>query len=205
MQIEQFKTVNEAAETEIVLKKSRFISHVKPAASEEAAARFVARIKEQHREATHNVSAWVIDDRHMRSSDDGEPSGTAGRPVLEVIQRSGLVQTVIVVTRYFGGILLGAGGLVRAYTQSAQEGITAAGIRVVQLYAVFSVTVDYTLSSQVKYFLEQQKVINLTAEYGEKVTFQACCIPSEFSMISNSLKEMSGGKVEPLSKGDCYI
>jgi len=204
VQPEQYKTLQQRAVTEIIVRKSRFISSVAPVTNSDEAVAFVNVIKSQHREATHNVSAWVIDDRLMRCSDDGEPSGTAGRPVLEVIQRSGLVQTAVVVTRYFGGILLGAGGLVRAYSQSAHEGVAAAGIKTVQLYRVIEVEVEYPLSAQVKYYLEQQ-VVNLAAEYGEKVIFNACCTPQNLEIIANAINEITGGKSKLHHREDCYL
>lgn len=205
MQPEQYKTLQQRAAAEIVVRKSRFISNVAPVTSAQEAMTFINDIKIKHREATHNVSAWVIDEQQMRCSDDGEPSGTAGRPVLEVIQKSGLIQTAVVVTRYFGGILLGAGGLVRAYSEAAQAGITAAGIKVVSLYAVFSVIVDYALSPQVKYYLEQQKVVDLTADYGEKVTFRACCPPGDLEAISKTIRDMSNGQCLLQRHNDCYL
>ncbi|MGE5453941.1 MAG: YigZ family protein [Methylocystaceae bacterium] len=205
MEIESYQTVKERAVVEIVIRKSRFISAVAPITTEVDAARFVSEIKAVHKEANHNVWAWVVDERQMRCSDDGEPSGTAGRPVLEVIQRKGLVQIAMVVTRYFGGILLGAGGLVRAYSQAAQEVIAAAGIQLVQLYRVIEIVVDYSISSQIKYYLEQQPVQKLMVDYGEKVVFHVCCLPQELEALTYTLGEMTGGRVELLQREDCYL
>ncbi|MBO4353463.1 MAG: YigZ family protein, partial [Clostridia bacterium] len=124
--MEQIRTVGKAASAEIVEKKSVFIGYAAPVSSEAEAREFVASIKKKHADARHNVSAYIVSGGIMHSSDDGEPSGTAGVPVLEVIKKSGVINTVVVVTRYFGGILLGAGGLVRAYSAAAKAAIDAA-------------------------------------------------------------------------------
>ena len=122
-----YRTVQAYGSSEIIIKKSRFIGHAKPVESEEEAIQFIEAIKKEHRSATHNCSAYVIGERDQiqKQSDDGEPSGTAGKPILEVIKHQGLKNTVVVVTRYFGGIMLGAGGLIRAYTDGAVAGIEA--------------------------------------------------------------------------------
>lgn len=121
-------TIAAPAQAEFTEKKSRFIGYISPAADEQAAQAFLQEIRARHRDATHNCYAWQAgaNAEFQRSSDDGEPSGTAGRPILEVIRGAGLTNVVIVVTRYFGGILLGTGGLVRAYTQAAQQAVQAA-------------------------------------------------------------------------------
>ena len=124
----RYRTLRREASKEIVIKKSRFIGYGKPVESEAEAAAFIEAIKKKHWDATHNCSAYVIGERDeiQKQSDDGEPSGTAGKPILEVIKAQGLKNTVIVVTRYFGGIMLGAGGLIRAYTDGAVAAIEAA-------------------------------------------------------------------------------
>jgi uncharacterized YigZ family protein len=144
--LERYATVREYGSQEIVIRKSRFIGHARPAASEEDAALFIEEIKKKYRDATHNCSAYLIGERdeHQKALDDGEPSGTAGKPILEVIRNRGLKNTVVVVTRYFGGIMLGAGGLVRAYTDGAVAGIDAAGPIVQVLHREVAVDVDYT-------------------------------------------------------------
>jgi len=126
----QYKTISKEATVEMEEKKSRFIANVKPVSSEEEALEFINNIRAKYWDATHNVYAYYISGENIiqRFSDDGEPSGTAGMPVLEVIKRMELKDLVVVVTRYFGGILLGASGLVRAYSKSAALGIEAAGI-----------------------------------------------------------------------------
>lgn len=121
-----YRTVAQEVSSEIVIKKSRFLAHVKPVQNEEEAYEFIRHIQKIHREATHNVYAYRINNQLEKSCDDGEPSGTAGRPVLNVLKGENLYNTVVVVTRYYGGILLGAGGLVRAYSQAASQGLAEA-------------------------------------------------------------------------------
>lgn len=144
--LERYKTVRQQASAEIVIKKSRFIGYAKPVESEEEAIAFINEIKQLHKQATHNCSAYLIGERDQfqKASDDGEPSGTAGKPILEVIKHKGLKNVAVVVTRYFGGIMLGAGGLVRAYTDGAVAGIEAADEIVKVLHREVLVDVDYT-------------------------------------------------------------
>jgi len=142
----KYSTVRQFGLDEIVIKKSRFIGHAKPVESEEEAVAFIEEIKKKHWDATHNCSAYLIGERDQfqKALDDGEPSGTAGKPILEVIKNRGLKNVVVVVTRYFGGIMLGAGGLVRAYTDGAVVGIDAADPIVNVLHREVFVDVDYT-------------------------------------------------------------
>lgn len=144
--LERYATIRQQANEEIVIKKSRFIGYAKPVETEEEAIAFIDEIKRLHRSATHNCSAYLIGERDQfqKASDDGEPSGTAGKPILEVIKNKKLKNVAVVVTRYFGGIMLGAGGLVRAYTDGAVAGIEAAGEIVKVLHREVYVDVDYT-------------------------------------------------------------
>lgn len=144
--LNRYSTVRREANQEIVIKRSRFIGYAKPVQTEEEAVAFIDEIKRLHRTATHNCSAYVVGERDQfqKASDDGEPSGTAGKPILEVIKNKGLKNVAVVVTRYFGGIMLGAGGLVRAYTDGAVAGIEAAEEIVKVLHREVFVDVDYT-------------------------------------------------------------
>ena len=141
-----YYTVKGNGEHEIVIQKSRFIAHVARVETEEAAQDFIQRIKKENWNATHNCSAYLIgeNDHIQKANDDGEPSGTAGVPILEVLKKKHLKDTVVVVTRYFGGIKLGAGGLIRAYGKSTSEGINATGIVERKLMKVMSTVIDYT-------------------------------------------------------------
>jgi uncharacterized YigZ family protein len=144
--LNRYKTLRQQASKEIVIKKSRFIGYGKPVESEAEAVAFIEEIKKLHWNATHNCSAYVVGERDecQKQSDDGEPSGTAGKPILEVIKNNGLKNVVIVVTRYFGGIMLGAGGLIRAYTDGAVAAIEAAEPVVYVQHREVTVDVDYT-------------------------------------------------------------
>ncbi|NBD27650.1 YigZ family protein [Paenibacillus glycinis] len=144
--LDSYQTLRQPGSKEIVIKKSRFIGYGKPVASEEEAIAYIEELKKLHWNASHNCSAYVIGERDecQKQSDDGEPSGTAGKPILEVIKHQGLKNVVIVVTRYFGGIMLGAGGLIRAYTDGAVAAIEAAEAITRVLHREVLVDVDYT-------------------------------------------------------------
>jgi uncharacterized YigZ family protein len=173
-----YKTVKELGIQEIVIKKSRFIGHAKPVATEEEAAHFIESIKRQHKAATHNCSAYMIGQRDeiQKQSDDGEPSGTAGRPILEVIKNKGLKNIAIVVTRYFGGIMLGAGGLVRAYTDGAVIGIAAAGPVYKVLHREIRIEIDYTWHGKVENELRGRQMRVEETLFADKVTL--VCLPT---------------------------
>jgi uncharacterized YigZ family protein len=141
-----YLTVAGRGEHEIVIEKSRFISHIARVETEDAAQAFIQEIKKKHKDATHNCSAYMIGEQNQiqKALDDGEPSGTAGVPILEVLKKKELKDTAVVVTRYFGGIKLGAGGLIRAYSKATSEGINTTGVVIRKLMRVISTTVDYT-------------------------------------------------------------
>lgn len=148
----RYSTVRQYGAHEIVIKKSRFIGHARPVDTEEEAVAFIEELKKKYWNATHNCSAYLIGERDQfqKALDDGEPSGTAGKPILEVIKNRGLKNIVVVVTRYFGGIMLGAGGLVRAYTDGAVAGIDAAVTIVKVLHREVFVDLDYTWYGKVE-------------------------------------------------------
>lgn len=175
--LESYRTVGGHGQAEIVEKKSRFIAHVMPVKSEKEALENIEKIKKQYWDARHNVFAFQLGERNeiQRYSDDGEPSGTAGMPVLEVLRGEDIKDTLIVVTRYFGGTLLGTGGLVRAYGRSAKEGLLQAGIIERILYTQLSITVDYTLSGKVQYEILQGEHILQDTVYTHNVEFKVLC------------------------------
>lgn len=148
----QYKTAAKQAEAEQIIEKSRFIAYVKPVETKEEADAFISEIKTMHKSATHNVPAFVIGDQFQLqwASDDGEPQGTSGAPMVQMLVKEGITNVVIVVTRYFGGIKLGTGGLVRAYTSSAKLGLEAAGICEVKEMAVMQYKVDYSFLSKIQ-------------------------------------------------------
>ena len=162
-------TIKAPAQDEFVEKKSRFIGYISPVRTPEEAAEFIAEIKALHREATHNVSAWRLRDGQKRYSDDGEPQGTAGIPVLDVIEKEGLVDVCIVATRYFGGILLGGGGLVRAYSHTAKLAVDAAQKLAMLECRELSVSLDYSLYGRLSYILPEYEIKVLSSDFGEKI------------------------------------
>jgi uncharacterized YigZ family protein len=172
--LKEYKTIKQFGQDEWIIKKSKFIGYAQPVSNEEEAVAFIERIKKQHWNATHNCSAFIIGERDeiQRSSDDGEPSGTAGKPILEVIRMKGLKNTAVVVTRYFGGIMLGAGGLIRAYTQGAVIGIQAAGTIQRTLHRVMEVNVDYSWVGKIQNELEHRDYILHHIDFLETVTFR---------------------------------
>ena len=176
-----YKTVKGYGEKEIVIEKSRFIAYVDRAESEEEAVAFIERIKKEHWNATHNCSAYLIGehDQYQKANDDGEPSGTAGVPMLEVLKKRGLKDTVVVVTRYFGGVKLGAGGLIRAYTQATVAGLEAAQVVESRLHQEISVTIDYSLLGKVENELRQNpEWIIDRIDYQESVSLHVL-VPTE--------------------------
>lgn len=171
-----YKTVAHDGEALLVEKKSKFIATVKPVDNEDDAIAFINEIKSKYSDARHNVYAYVIDENNIfRYSDDGEPQGTAGMPVLDTIRKEGLVDTAVVVTRYFGGILLGTGGLVHAYGSSAKMGIEDAKIVTRTLCDIVSVNVDYTLVGKIQYMLSSNGYMLEDTVYDNEVTFYVCC------------------------------
>jgi uncharacterized YigZ family protein len=144
--LSRYYTVKEIGEHEIIIQKSRFIAHIKRAETEAEAQEFIQALKKKYWDASHNCSAYLIgeNDQIQKANDDGEPSGTAGVPILEVLKKRKLKDTVVVVTRYFGGIKLGAGGLIRAYGKATSEGLDVVGIVERRLMRIMNTTVDYT-------------------------------------------------------------
>ena len=171
--LSQYKTILQEAECEIIEKKTRFIATVRPVQTEEEAKTFIEEMKKKYWNARHNVFAYQIGERDelQRFSDDGEPQGTAGMPVLSVLKGEEIKNTAIVVTRYFGGTLLGTGGLVRAYGKTAKQGLLKAGIVDVILYAKIQVLTEYGDSGKVQYEALQGEHIIQETNYTEKVEF----------------------------------
>ncbi|HEY4432006.1 MULTISPECIES: YigZ family protein [Paenibacillus] len=175
--LEQYRTVRSSGSKEVVIRKSRFIGHVMPVENEEEALLFIEDIKKKHRDATHNCSAYVIGERDeiQRQSDDGEPSGTAGKPILEVIRNQGVKNVAIVVTRYFGGIMLGAGGLIRAYTDGAVLALEAGEVITRVLRREVFVEIDYTWLGKVENELRGRGIQTGETLFTDKVTL--LCLP----------------------------
>jgi len=166
-----YLAIKQYTEIELIINKSRFIAQINRAETEEEALEFIKQIKKKHYNATHNCSCYIIgpDKMIQKQNDDGEPSGTAGIPMIEVLRKNNLTDTVVVVTRYFGGIKLGASGLIRAYSQAVSEAIKASGIIEKKLMRLIDVHFDYSLIGLLEHKLSNYKVINRT--YLEKVCF----------------------------------
>ncbi|MBP5222396.1 MAG: YigZ family protein [Lachnospiraceae bacterium] len=177
-------------------KKSRFIATVRRCGSEEEATAFIEEMKKKYWDARHNCSAFCIGSRGelTRCSDDGEPSGTAGRPMLEVLLGAGLRNVAVVVTRYFGGILLGTGGLVRAYTQAVKEGIAACETGVMRPGIELRIQTDYNGIGKILYLLGQKGIEPLESEYGEKVMLRILLPREEEKAFREEVTEATAGR-----------
>ncbi len=203
----QYYTVKENGEHEIVIQKSRFIAHVARAETEEAAQEFIQRIKKENWNATHNCSAYLIgeNDHIQKANDDGEPSGTAGVPILEVLKKKHLKDTVVVVTRYFGGIKLGAGGLIRAYGKSTSEGIDATGIVERKLMRVMSTTIDYTWLGKIENELRSSVYAIKDIHYLENVEIETYVEEGEVQNFVDWMVELTSGQGEITEGGRLYL
>lgn len=200
---ESFYTIHKAAVVEVDIKRSKFIAAASPIDDEDAANSFIKRIKEEHKRATHNVFAYLINEQVMRCSDDGEPAGTAGKPVLEVLKKQNLERTAVVVTRYFGGIKLGVGGLVRAYSDAAKRVVESAGIVKKRLHQEVFVWVDYQFFGSVKRELEMAGGLIQNIAYDEQVTL-SCLLPVGVN-VSQRLNGITSGQVEEKQGEFCYV
>ena len=191
-------------EVEFIEKRSRFIGQVWPAAAEEEARDAINRTKAKYHDARHNCWCYVITDGAVRYADDGEPQGTAGQPMLEVFRRSGIENVVCVVTRYFGGILLGTGGLTRAYAHTAKLALDAAGIAEMRLWTAVEAVCPYSLFERVKNEIESTGGVLENAEYGADVTVTAL-FPSEIAAnIIARLSDLTAGTVIGKITGESF-
>lgn len=190
-----FKTIDAESEDEWVVEKSRFIAFMAPVDTEEQAALFLERIRKQHWSATHHVPAWVIglNGSIQKFSDDGEPSGTAGLPVLESLKMAGLVNTAIVVVRYFGGIKLGTGGLVRAYGQSARQAIEKASVVQVDSHVTVRIGIDYTWLGKIQAWLASSGLPDGGTEYTDQVVISVHCPETAVEETLKNLTDMTNG------------
>ena len=204
--LDEYSTILERAEAELVEKKSKFIATVCPVKSEEEARAFIAEMRKKYWDATHNVFAYQIGERNeiQRSSDDGEPQGTAGKPVLDVLAGGDIKNTAIVVTRYFGGTLLGTGGLVRAYGRCAKIGIEEAGIAKVRHYRECSVSTDYTTAGKIQYEITKGEYILKDTIYTDKVEFIVLLDRDNEETFREMVKEVSMGKSETSQLREIY-
>lgn len=193
-----------ASETELVEKRSRFLGRVWRVSSEEEARARIEESKKRHYDARHNCWCYVIKDGPVRYSDDGEPQGTAGQPMLGVFQKEGVVNVCCVVTRYFGGVLLGAGGLVRAYTQSAKDALDAAGISVVRRWVAMEIPCTYAQLESIRREVESARGVVENVDYGADVVLSALLPEEGAADFAAHLLDVSAGTVEALEAGEQF-
>ena len=215
--MELYKTVRKQAEAVQVIDKSRFIAHVFPVESREEADAFLAEIREKYKDATHNVPAMVIGDKSQIqwASDDGEPQGTSGAPMVQMMVKEGLTNLIVVVTRYFGGIKLGTGGLVRAYTSSAKLGLEAAGVCSVREMAELTVKIDYPYLAKIQNMASEQldleeadregeenlsnfRIANI--QYTDKIEMKIQTFPGSLTTVELLFQNITSGKAEVISQ-----
>lgn len=193
--MKEYKTVEFENSDDFVEKKSRFIGYVKPVKTPDEALEFINKIKSKHWDATHNVYAYVLKENNIqRYSDDGEPSGTAGVPVLDVILKNGLVDVCVVVTRYFGGILLGAGGLVRAYSHGSKIALESGSIITMAPCKILSVKVDYSFYERMNILLSEFNANIEESLFEESVKMTFSLKEDKVTLLSEKLTEQSNGK-----------
>lgn len=193
-----YKTVGKTVESELIIQKSRFIGHAARAETEQEAIQFIDSIKAKHRAATHNCSAYLIGehDSVQKANDDGEPSGTAGFPMLEVLKKQGLKDTVLVVTRYYGGIKLGGGGLIRAYGKAATETIAASGVYERRLHHLMNVAVDYNWLGKLENEIRQSSYPLKEILYTEGVEINSYVPAEDVGTFTEWMNEMTNGQAK---------
>lgn len=204
--LERYKTVYQGGEGEIVEKKSRFIATVRPVKTEEEALAFIEEMKKKYWDARHNCYVYSIGKNRefTRCSDDGEPQGTAGRPMLDVIQGEGLYDVAAVVTRYFGGVLLGTGGLVRAYSKSLQEGIAASTV-IEKIYGIsMEVITDYTGIGKIQYIAGENSLPVLDSEYTDRVIMHLMIPADKVEAVQKAITEGTNGRAKMRKEKDLY-
>lgn len=202
--MDEYLVPSEYGEDEFIEKKSRFIGRIWPVETEEEALARIQEMKKKHYDATHNCWAYIIRDGAVRFSDDGEPGGTAGMPMLQVLQREGLFNVVCVVTRYFGGILLGAGGLVRAYTKGAKIAVDAAGKSMKRVWTVLYVPCPYSFYERVRLEVEAFGGIVRKADFGAEVEMELLFPEAKTQEFLDRLTDMTAGTVESMEIGQEY-
>lgn len=202
-----YSTVLGEGSAEQVIEKSRFIAYVSPAESREEAEAFIEAIRKKHRDATHNVPAMVIGDKFQIQwgSDDGEPQGTSGAPIVQMLVQEGITNVVIVVTRYFGGTKLGTGGLVRAYTSSAKNGLMAAEICDVEEMTTLTFKIDYKAFNKIQNYNFEGRVEIKDINYTDMVTFSVVTPPENEEWCKNAISGISNGEAFLLTEDVSFV
>ena len=194
--MQAYRTIAEKGTAAYEIQKSKFYAYTAPAETEEQAREFVAAIKKKHFDARHNCSAWVLgaDSSQQKSNDDGEPGGTAGNPILEAIKQHGLTNVVVVVTRYFGAIKLGAGGLIRAYSHTASLGLEATPCLEVKPFCLMEAEMDYSLLGTVENWIRNEELRTGETAYLDKVTVRLLVEPADCEAISTELTNLTAAQ-----------
>lgn len=201
-----YTTLLKAADTEYVIQKSRFIGHATPVETEEEALRYLEAIRQEHKAANHNCYAYIIGENAgiMRYSDDGEPGGTAGLPIIEVMKQRGVVNCAVVVTRYFGGILLGAGGLVRAYSHTCALALNEASVCEMAPSLRMRLEVAYPQWDRVQHELKSLPVRQDEPEYTDSIRFGLLCKQTDAEQVLATLTRVTDGRIRQLAQEECY-
>ena len=201
--MKEYITIAQKAEDDFFEKKSQFIGYIAPVSSEEEALAFISEIRTKHRDARHNCFAYILQNGVKRCSDDGEPQGTAGVPILEVIEREGITDVAVVVTRYFGGILLGAGGLVRAYAHAAKLAVDAAQRKVMSPAVLLQMQMDYNQYGKINNILSKYTCITQDTLFTELVTMNILFIEKDVSAFCDELTELTAATVKAVELERC--
>ncbi|MBQ6180629.1 MAG: YigZ family protein [Ruminococcus sp.] len=200
-----YYTISKPAKGSFIEKRSEFIGHIAPVKTNDEAVAFINSIKAEHRKAKHNVYAYILrQDNISRYSDDSEPQGTAGMPVLDVLRKRGLTDVCVVVTRYFGGILLGGGGLVRAYSHAASIACDAADIMHMCLCHKLRITTDYGMYGKIAYILPNFDTITVNSDFGSDVILDILVLSEKLQALTKELTEATNGSVIIEDSGELY-
>lgn len=201
----QYKTILDHATSEIIEKKSRFIANIFPIADETDATQYIEQIKKHHWDARHHCFAYVLGERFeiQRYSDDGEPSGTAGKPILDVLLGADLHDTLIIVTRYFGGTLLGTGGLVRAYSGAAKAGLDVSNIIIKKYGCELTIHTDYNGLGKIQYIIGQRSLPILDTQYSDAVHLSVFVPQEDYASFTNEMIDKTNGQAQ-FTSGESY-
>lgn len=201
MELREYRTIAGPAQDEFTERRSRFIGRIAPVVTEQEAQAYIDSIKTQHWDATHNVYAYILRDGAQRYSDDGEPQGTAGVPVLEVLRKEQLFDVVAVVTRYFGGILLGAGGLVRAYSHGVKLAVDAATPKIMSECTELLLEFGYDFYGKFQHMLQHYRFVLLGSDFGAQVQIRLLLRDCDLETLQKEITELSSGTVIPKETG----
>lgn len=200
-----YLTIEKPAQDSFIEKKSEFIGYIAPVKTNDEAVAFINEVKALHRKARHNVYAYILrQDNISRYSDDGEPQGTAGTPVLDVLRKRGLTDVCVVVTRYFGGILLGGGGLVRAYSHAASLACDKAKVMDMRRCQRLVISCDYNMYGKISYILPDFKVLTLAEDFGENVTLELLVMCEMLEGLRKKLTDITNGGADIQDAGELY-